>query len=52
MNSLITKLLALVRSPRARAAIEQARNQARNQAAKPQNRRRLEQLRARFGQPR
>jgi len=48
MNSLITKLLALVRSPRARAAIEQARNQA----AKPQNRRRLEQLRARFGQPR
>lgn len=48
MTSLVTKLTEFVRGPRARAAIEQARRQA----AKPQNRRRLEQLRARLARRR
>jgi hypothetical protein len=48
MSSLVTKLTALARNPRTRAAIEQARQQA----AKPENRRRLEQLRARIARRR
>ena len=48
MVSLITKLTEFVRSPRGRAVVEQARRQA----AKPQDRRRLEQLRARFARRR
>jgi hypothetical protein len=39
-----TKLTELAHSPRARAAIEKARQQV----AKPENRRRLEQLRTRW----
>jgi streptomycin 6-kinase len=39
-----TKLTELARSPRARAAIEKARQQV----DKPENRRRLEQLRTRW----
>lgn len=48
MASLIKKLTDFVRSPRGRAMVEQARRQA----AKPQNRRRLEQLRARLARRR
>ncbi len=44
MGSLIAKLRAWVRGPRGRALVERARQQA----AKPQNRRRLQQLRARW----
>lgn len=43
MTDLMTRLKALTRSPRARALIEKARREA----AKPENRRRLEQLRSR-----
>lgn len=48
MPSLVTKLLSLIRNPRARAALDQARRQAAN----PQNRQRLAQLRARLGRRR
>ena len=44
MSRLATKLTALARSPQGKALIEQARQQA----AKPENRRRLEQMRARW----
>lgn len=43
MANLMTRLKALAGNPRARALIEKARREA----AKPENRRRLEQLRAR-----
>ncbi len=43
MADLMTKLKDLTRDPRGRALIEKARREA----AKPENRRRLEQLRAR-----
>jgi hypothetical protein len=43
MPSIINKLTAFARSPQGSKAIAQAREQA----AKPENRRRLEQLRAR-----
>ena len=48
MTAFTTKLAALARSPRARAVIEQAKQQA----AKPENRRRLEQLRAKLAKRR
>jgi len=57
MPGLVQKLTELARSPRARAAIEKARQspqaraaieKARQQASTPENRRRLEQLRARW----
>ncbi len=44
MGSLIAKLRAWVRGTRGRALLERARQEA----AKPQNRRRLQQLRARL----
>ncbi|HEX2806510.1 MAG TPA: hypothetical protein VHN80_10115 [Kineosporiaceae bacterium] len=48
MPTFVTKLTELARSPRARVAIEKVREQARQQAAKPENRRRIEQVRARW----
>jgi hypothetical protein len=48
MSKLSTRLAALARSPKARAALEQARQQAAKQAAKPENRRRIAQLKARL----
>lgn len=48
MADLMTKLKALARDSRARALIEKARREA----AKPENRRRLEQLRSRVTKPR
>jgi hypothetical protein len=44
MSGFATKLTELAKNPRARAAIEKARAQA----AKPENRQRLEKLRARW----
>lgn len=44
MADLMTKLKALARNPRARALIEKARREA----TKPENRRRLENLRSRM----
>jgi hypothetical protein len=44
MSKLSTRLAALAKSPQAKAALEQVRKQA----AKPENRRRIEQLKARF----
>jgi hypothetical protein len=44
MPTVAERLAALARNPKARAALEKARQQA----AKPENRRRIEQLRARF----
>ena len=43
-SAVVTKLTALARTPRARAAIEKVREQA----AKPENRRRMDALRARL----
>ena len=48
MSSPIPKLAALVRSPKAQKAVEQARQQL----AKPENRRRIEKLRARLARRR
>jgi hypothetical protein len=44
MSKLSTRLAALASSPKAKAALEQVRKQA----AKPENRRRIDQLKARF----
>jgi len=46
MSDLMTKLKAVAADPRGRALIEKARREA----AKPENRRRLEQLRSRVTQ--
>jgi hypothetical protein len=48
MSKLWTRLAALASNPKAKAAIEQVRQKAAKQAAKPENRRRIEQLKARF----
>ena len=45
MPSLITRLKTLAKNPQASSAIAKAREQA----AKPENRRRIEQLRVRVG---
>lgn len=44
MATVVERLAALAKNPKARAAIEKAREQA----AKPQNRARIENLRARW----
>jgi hypothetical protein len=44
MPTIAQRLAALARNPKARAALDKARQQA----AKPENRRRIDQLRARF----
>lgn len=48
MNRLITRLLSLLRNPRTRAMIEQARRQA----ADPRNRQRMAQIRNRWARRR
>ena len=48
MSQLSTRLAALASSPKAKAALDQVRKQAAKQVAKPENRRRIEQLKARF----
>jgi hypothetical protein len=48
MSKLSTRLAALASSPKAKAAVEQVRQQAAKQVAKPENRRRIDQLKARF----
>lgn len=48
MSKLSARLVALAGNPKAKAALEQVRQQAAKQAAKPENRRRIEQLKARF----
>jgi hypothetical protein len=48
MSKLSTRLAALASNPKAKAALEQVRQQAAKQVAKPENRRRIDQLKARF----
>jgi len=48
MSTLTERLAALAKNPKARAAIEKAREQA----AKPENRARIENLRARWARRR
>lgn len=48
MSKLSDRLAALASNPKVKAAVEQVRQQAAKQAAKPENRRRIEQLKARF----
>ena len=45
MSALTDRLAVLAKNPRARAALDKAREQA----AKPQNKARIEKLRARWG---